>query len=95
MSISIEDVEHVAKLARLALTEDEKVLYAGQLSRIIENFNELNSVNTDGVEPMAHALPIVNVLREDEAVKTLDREKLMENAPATERGFFKVPRIGD
>ena len=95
MSISIEDVEHVAKLARLALTEDEKVLYAGQLSRIIDNFNELNSVNTDGVEPMAHALPIVNVLREDEADKSLGREKLMNNAPATERGFFKVPRIGD
>lgn len=95
MSISIKDVEHVAKLARLALNEDEKKLYAEQLSRIIDSFNELNSVNTDGVEPLAHALPIVNVLRDDLVEKSIGREKLMANAPAAERGFFRVPKIGD
>lgn len=95
MSISIKDVEHVAKLARLALTEDEKKRFAEQLARIIDNFNELSQVDTSGVEPLSHALPIVNVLREDEVQESLGREKLMENAPAKENGFFRVPRIGE
>ena len=95
MSISIAQVEHVAKLARLSLTEDEKKLYAEQLGRIIDNFNELSQVDTKGVEPLSHALPIVNVLREDIVQESLGREKLMANAPVTEDGFFRVPRIGD
>lgn len=95
MAISIQEVEHVAKLARLALTEEEKKLYAEQLSKIIDSFNELSLVDTNGIEPLAHALPIVNVLREDEVHESLTREELMSNAPATENGFFRVPRIGD
>lgn len=95
MSISIQDVEQVAKLARLALSEDEKQLFAEQLARIIDNFNELRSVDTSGVEPLCHALPIVNVLREDEVKESYGHEKLMANAPAIENGFFRVPRIGE
>jgi len=95
MSISIKDVEHVAKLARLSLTEDEKKLYAEQLGRIIDSFNELSSIDTTGVEPMSHALPIVNVLREDEVIGSLGHDKLLANAPEAENGFFHVPRIGD
>jgi aspartyl-tRNA(Asn)/glutamyl-tRNA(Gln) amidotransferase subunit C len=95
MSISIKDVEHVARLARLALSEDEKELFAGQLARIIENFNELSSVDTTGVEPLSHALPIVNVLRQDEVKGSYGRSRLMANSPDTENGFFRVPRIGD
>jgi aspartyl-tRNA(Asn)/glutamyl-tRNA(Gln) amidotransferase subunit C len=95
MSISIKDVEHVAKLARLSLTEDEKKLFAEQLDRIIENFNELSQVDTSGVEPLSHALPILNVLRDDEVKESLGREKLMANGPDTEKGFFRVPRIGE
>ncbi|MBX9687062.1 MAG: Asp-tRNA(Asn)/Glu-tRNA(Gln) amidotransferase subunit GatC [Candidatus Obscuribacterales bacterium] len=95
MSISIKDVEHVAKLARLALTEDEKKLYAEQLARIIDNFQELESVDTTGVEPLCHALPISNVLREDTLLDSLGRDKLMANAPAVENGFFRVPKIGE
>lgn len=95
MSISIKDVEHVARLARLSLTEDEKKLYAEQLGRIIDSFNELSQLDTTGVEPMCHALPIVNVLREDEVVESLGHDKLLANAPAAENGFFHVPRIGD
>jgi len=95
MSISIKDVEHVAKLARLALSEDEKKLFAEQLTRIIDNFNQLSEVDTTGVEPMSHALPIVNVLREDEVKESLGRDKLMANGPETENGFFRVPRIGE
>jgi aspartyl-tRNA(Asn)/glutamyl-tRNA(Gln) amidotransferase subunit C len=79
--ISIEDVEHVAKLARLALTDEEKVVYAKQLARIIENFNELKDVDTTGVEPFTHALPITNVMREDEIVSPPGRDVLLKTAP--------------
>lgn len=95
MSISIKDVEHVAKLARLALSEEEKKLFAEQLGRIIENFNELASVDTTGVEPLSHALPILNVLRQDESCICFDHESLIANGPDIEKGFFRVPRITD
>ncbi len=93
--ISIEDVEHVAKLARLALTEEEKEIYARQLGRIIENFNELKEVDTTGVEPLAHALPIDNVMREDKIVSPPGKELLLKTAPAEENGYFRVPKIGE
>jgi aspartyl-tRNA(Asn)/glutamyl-tRNA(Gln) amidotransferase subunit C len=93
--ISIEDVEHVAKLARLALTDEEKQRFSKQLGAIIEHFNELKNVDTTGVEPMVHALPISNVLREDVVVTPPGREVLLQNAPAEENGFFRVPKIGD
>lgn len=95
MSITIKDVEHVAKLARLNLTENEKVTYAGQLSRIIDHFNELSAVDTSGIEPMSHALPISSVLREDKVVAPLGREIFLAGAPESENGFFKVPKIGE
>ncbi len=106
--ITSKDVEHVAKLARLALTEDEKRLYTNQLSRILEYFAQLNAVNTDGVEPMSHALPVVNVLREDVVETPPGHKVLLETAPDSEtvnsttadgkdeqKAFFRVPRIGD
>lgn len=93
--ITSKDVEHVAKLARLALTEDEKRLYTDQLSRIIDYFGQLNKVNTEGVEPMSHALPVVNVMREDEIVSTPGHQRLLATAPDHEGAFFRVPRIGD
>lgn len=93
--LTAETVEHVAKLARLALTDDEKKLYAEQLSKIIDYFDELKAVNTDGVEPMAHALDIVNVLREDVVKTPPGRDLLLKNAPDQENGYFKVPKIGE
>ncbi len=93
--LTAETVEHVAKLARLALTEDEKKLYAEQLSKIIDYFDELKAVNTEGVEPMAHALNIVNVLREDVVKTPPGRDLLLKNAPDQENGYFKVPKIGE
>jgi aspartyl-tRNA(Asn)/glutamyl-tRNA(Gln) amidotransferase subunit C len=95
MTITIQDVEHVARLARLSLSEAEKELYAVQLSRIIENFNELSAVDTTGIEPMAHVLPVVNVLRDDEVKPSLGREVLLANAPSREGDFFRVPKIGE
>ncbi len=93
--ITIKDVEHVAKLARLALSDEEKSRYTKQLAAIIEHFNELKAVDTTGVEPLAHALPITNVLREDTLVSPPGRALLMENAPEQENGYFRVPKIGD
>ncbi len=95
MVISIDEVSEVALLARLSLTEQEKELYASQLSRIIEHFNQLKNIDTTNVEPLAHALPVTNVLREDEVKPSLGREALLANAPDREGNFFKVPKIGE
>jgi aspartyl-tRNA(Asn)/glutamyl-tRNA(Gln) amidotransferase subunit C len=92
---TISVVEHVAKLARLALSEDEKVKFSEQLAKIIDNFNALQEVDTQGVEPMAHALPLYNVLRDDKVVSGGSDLLLINHAPAEENGFFKVPKIGD
>ncbi len=92
--ITIKDVEHVAKLARLELTEDEKVKFSKQLGDVLTYVEQMNEIDTDGVEPMSHAIPIVNVMREDEVVSVNTKEELMQNAPLKEDGFFRVPKIG-
>ena len=91
--ITIKDVEHVAKLARLELTEEEKEKYSKQLGDILKHVEQMNQVDTTGVEPMSHAIPSVNVMREDKIVSEQTKEELMANAPSKEDGFFKVPKI--
>ncbi len=91
--ITIKDVEHVAKLARLKLTEDEKVMFTKQLDDVIKYVEQMNEVDTTGVEPMSHAIPLTNVMREDVVVYNNTKEELMQNAPEEEDGFFKVPKI--
>ncbi|HEY9869484.1 MAG TPA: Asp-tRNA(Asn)/Glu-tRNA(Gln) amidotransferase subunit GatC [Candidatus Obscuribacterales bacterium] len=93
--ITVKDVEHVASLARLALSAAEKQLYAEQLAKIIDYFDQLKAVDTTGVEPMAHALDLVNVMRADEVVSPPGGQVLLAGAPETEGGYFKVPRIGE
>jgi len=93
MSITVQDVEHVANLARLELTESEKERLAGQLSAILEYAEKLNELNTEGVEPTSHVLPLYNVMREDEARPSLPVEKALLNAPEEEDGQFKVPAV--
>lgn len=92
--ITIKDVEHVAKLARLKLTEEEKEKFTKQLDAIIEHMDKLNEVDTTGIEPMAHAIPSSNVMREDEVKQEFTRDEMLSNAPEEEDGFFKVPKIG-
>lgn len=92
--ITIKEVEHVAKLARLELTGEEKVKFSKQLGDVLEYAQQMNEIDTEGVEPMSHAIPIVNVMREDEVVHEFSREELMANAPLKEDGFFRVPKIG-
>ena len=91
--ISIKDVEHVAKLARLELTEEEKDKFTKQLGAILEYAQQMNEIDTTGVEPMAHAIPVVNVMREDVPEYRQTKEELMANAPVKENGFFRVPKI--
>lgn len=93
MSISVEDVEHVAKLARLGLTDDEKERFTAQLGAILEYAKRVSEVDTAGVEPMAHATTLKNVLREDEAGECLSQADALAAAPEAEAGGFVVPRI--
>ena len=91
--ISIEDVEHVAKLARLELSEEEKKLFTKQLDDILKYVEQMSEIDTANVEPMASAIPVTNVMRDDEVVYSNTKEELMKNAPDEEDGFFKVPKI--
>jgi aspartyl-tRNA(Asn)/glutamyl-tRNA(Gln) amidotransferase subunit C len=89
------DVEHVARLARLALTEGEIERFTGQLAVILEHAADVAALDLADVEPTAHPLPLVNVLRPDEVRPGVDRAEVLAQAPATEDGRFRVPRIMD
>lgn len=83
----------MAVLARLDLTPDEQEQLAGQLDRILEYMDKLNELDTDGVEPLSHAVDVVNVLRPDRAVNRPQTEALLRNAPARDDDFLSVPKI--
>ena len=91
--IEIQDVEHVAKLARLELSEEEKVKFSKQLGEILKYVEQMNEIDTTGVEPMNHAMEFYNVMREDIVRYDNTRDELMANAPDCEADFFKVPKI--
>ena len=93
MKLNRKDVEHVALLSRLELSENELDKFTGQLDAILEYIDVLNQVDTSAVEPMAHVLEIRNVMRADQVQPSLPREAALQNAPDAEDGFFKVPKI--
>ncbi len=93
MDISKEQVEHVARLASIELTEEEKELFGKQLGQVLEHAAVIASVDTEGVPPTSHAFPLANVFRDDRARPSLSQEEALQNAPQTENGFFVVPRI--
>lgn len=84
---------HVAKLARLDITEEEADLYASQMSAVLEHAREMETLDIDGIEPTAHPMSIENVLREDVVKPTLDREEVLAAAPDAIGGRFSVPKI--
>lgn len=86
-------VDHVARLARLALAEDERERFAEQLGRILDYAGRLAALPLDGVPPTSHALPMTNVLREDAVTPSLPRDEVLAQAPAHRDGFFEVPRV--
>lgn len=93
MTITIQDVEYVALLSRLELSEDEKKQYAKELSAIFDYVEQLSEVDVTGVPPTAHPLPLKNVYREDIVLPGLTNEEVLANAPEKEGGCFVVPRI--
>ena len=93
MKITASEIEHVAHLARLHLSEEEIRNYSTQLNDILAYVDELQGVDTSGVESTTHALQLVNAFREDRVVESLGVEKSLENGPETEDGAFTVPRI--
>ncbi len=93
MKITRSDVEHVAALARLKISEDEINVFTGQLNRILEYFETLQSADTDNVEPSTHAVSLDNAFREDRVQESIGLQKALQNAPDAEKGHFKVPKI--
>jgi len=89
------DIAKVAKLARIALTDEELARYGEQLQVILEHAERVQALPTDGVEPTSHPLPMVNRLRPDEVRPSLDHDEVLAMAPDAEDGYFRVPRILD
>jgi aspartyl-tRNA(Asn)/glutamyl-tRNA(Gln) amidotransferase subunit C len=93
MEITRDEVLHVAKLARLALSEEEVERFRGQLSAILEAVGKVSELDLEGVPATSHPLDLVNVLAEDEPRPCLSREEALANAPDPEDGFFGVPAV--
>jgi aspartyl-tRNA(Asn)/glutamyl-tRNA(Gln) amidotransferase subunit C len=91
--ISRADVQHVAMLARLGLTDDEVEEFTRQLGVILDHAAQVTALDTADVPPTAHPVPLVNVFRSDEVVPGLDRDEVLNQAPAAENGQFRVPPI--
>lgn len=93
MAITRDNAAHVARLARLAFTEEELDRFTSQLSKILEYADQVSALATQDVPPTSHALPLRNVFREDVVHECLSQEKALSTAPAAEQGRFRVPRI--
>ncbi len=93
MALTLEEVEHIADLARLHLTDEEKARFREQLSAILEYAEMLNRLDISAIPPTATVLPLRTVLRQDEVTPSILRERLLGNAPAAEAGMFQVPPV--
>ncbi|MFY1655200.1 Asp-tRNA(Asn)/Glu-tRNA(Gln) amidotransferase subunit GatC [Solwaraspora sp. WMMB762] len=94
-AISREEVAHLARLSRLAVTEDELATFAGQLDVILQSVARIGEVAADDIPPTSHSVPLTNVLRDDVVAPGLDRDAALAAAPDAEDGRFRVPRILD
>lgn len=88
-----EDIDKVAYLSRLELSEEEKIKLTGHINRLLENFQELQALDTDGVEPTSHTIPVSNVFRKDEVLPSLSTEDVLANGPQVADDCFVVPRV--
>lgn len=93
MSITLDEVKHVARLARLQLDDGEIVVLQGELNALLGHFLDLRDVDTRGIEPTSHAVAVQNVWAEDIVQPCLPREAALRNAPASRAGLFVVPMI--
>jgi len=95
MPLTVEEVRHIARLARLALTEEEEARFAEQLSDVLDYADRLKAVDTSGIPPTASVLPLQTPLRPDHARPGLPQPLLLRNAPDQQAGLFRVPRVLD
>jgi aspartyl-tRNA(Asn)/glutamyl-tRNA(Gln) amidotransferase subunit C len=93
MKITGAEVEHVAKLARLALSTQEVETFTGQMDAILAYVEKLNELNTDGIVPTSHAVPVENAFREDTVQPSIGVESALKNAPQRSEEFFRVPQV--
>lgn len=91
--LTSSEIDHIATLARLDLSPAERERAAGELSQILDYFEQLSQLDTDDIEPTRHVFPVVNVLREDVARKGLSLEAVLQNAPQHAANQFQVPRV--
>ena len=95
MKLTREDIESVAYLSRLQLSEEEKDRLTTQINRLLGNFEKLQEIDTDGVEPTSHVIPVSNVFRKDESRPSLPAEEVVSNGPQVAAECFVVPRVVD
>lgn len=95
MRISKEEIEHIAMLARLKFTSEEKELFVSQLSSILDYMEKLNELDTKDIEPTSHVLSLINVMRDDIMVESIPQEEALMNAPSRTDKFYRVPKIID
>ncbi|MHA6532947.1 Asp-tRNA(Asn)/Glu-tRNA(Gln) amidotransferase subunit GatC [Paenibacillus sp. BAC0078] len=93
MSITVKDVQHVAKLARLQLSPEEEATFTEQMNAILQYAEKLNELDTENVKPTTHVLQVSNVMRDDVVKESLSQEEVLLNAPEAEDGHFKVPAV--
>ena len=93
MAVTRKEVEHIAELARLELTESELEEYTAQLNKILEYVEKLNKLNTENIKPLSHPIEGENVFRDDVIKPSIDREEALKNAPSKDDEFFKVPKV--
>jgi aspartyl-tRNA(Asn)/glutamyl-tRNA(Gln) amidotransferase subunit C len=93
MRLTPEEVEHVALLGRLQVSEEERERFTTQLNSILQYFEQLQQIDTTGVVPTSHAVPITNVFRADDPAPSLTPEEALRNAPDQDRDCFRVPRV--
>lgn len=95
MAVTIKNVEHIAKLAKLEFNEDEKAKFTEQFNEILAFMEKLNELDTSKVEPLSHVIELRNVFREDVVKPSLPTEEALKNAPSKTEKFFKVPKVID
>ena len=93
MDIDIKQIEQIAILSRIKLSDDEKDIFREQLTDILGYIEKLNELDTDDVQPMAYATSLKNVFREDQQESSFPRQEILELSPSSANGFFKVPKV--
>jgi len=93
MSVTIQEVEHIARLAKLEFTDEEKEKLTHQMNQILQHMEKLNELDTSHVEPLSHVIELQNVFREDSVKPSIPTEEALKNAPDKTDEYFKVPKV--